>query len=1470
MSKDTSLSSSSIVNRKYWILITLFRKLLLDMSESDILLEGLMVNQAAAEVEETVTLESTSGYHEDEDAELHMAIRMSLEEPDAETTKDTMEDNMHIDKEEEAELDQALFLSNLPPDMCDEQLAELHQARVNEARSAQDVLDLVHSAEQLLECGEPDAVSNFTGLIHQAVGLAPDGSDLKALLVEVLSDIKSETKDDVLDLVHSAKQFLGCGEPDAFSNFTGVMHQAIGLAPDGSDLKASLIEVLSGIESDKKLQELNDSAAQLMEHFEQSGDWTAFNNAIQLMEKLNKLTPDGHTEKAKSLSTLGRAFSYRFEHLGKLEDIENVIRVKQQAVDLTSDGHADKAAWLNDIGKAFLSRFEHLGELGDIKSAILVHQQAVDLTPDDNVHKAARLNMLGNAFFRRFECLGEHRDIDNAILFNQQAVNLTPDGHDNKAAQLNNLGVTLFRRFEDLGELRDIQNAIHVIQQAVDLTPDGHDDKARQLGNLGNAFIRQFEHLGELKDIENAILLNQKAVGLTPDGHAQKAARLNNLGNAFFRRFEHLGQLRDIENAILLNQHAVDLTPNDHADKAIWLNSLGNAFFRRYRRLGEIGDIKNAICFHQQAVNLTPDGHARKATLLNNLSGDFVYRYVHFCEHGDMEEGEESIDWTRLMENAILFNQQAIGLTPDGHADKARLLSNLGNTLQGQFKLLGKLEDMENAICFNQQAVDLTPDDHADKPEWLNSLGAAFKCRFEHFGELSDLEKEIFLMRQAVNLTPDGHANKARQLRHLGDALVRRFECLHEHGDIMEATVTYKQATENTSSHPVTRYDAACCWADLCSKHHSPSSALDAYTVAMEIIPQVVWFGQKVHHRYKELPKIGRTINAAAAMAISVKDLQRAVEWLEEGRSIVWKQILQLRTPLDELHQQYPDLANDLSQVSLALYDVGTSRSWNIDSEIKRKGAEEEAQFHRRLAAHYEQLLQKIRELDGFGSFLRPKKFSELAPAARNGPVVIINVHDSGCDALVVCPSTNIIHIPLPMFSYGEAAKMHSVLIASLRAGGVRDRETFEKLINYEVSNLVLKEILGKLWVLVAHPILSAVEGILYENTHGSLPHITWCATGAFAFLPLHAAGIYGSDDSTKNMDISDFAVSSYTTTLTAMLGSGSKPKQDLTKTPRVLIVSQPGTGKHALPFTVKEVEVIQCYTSPDHTCHLTNEMATVGAVWSEMSKYEIIHFACHGIQDTKDPLKSAFALYDGRLDLNMLMRLSLENVELAVLSACETATGDEKLPEEAVHLAAGMLAVGYPSVIATMWSIYDHNTPLIADKVYANLLGHSDNSESQKAKLTPAYALHEAVKHLRKESFWPSGCHPPDSPFYRNLNVETSDSLEEAGPGTRLPSTRPISAKGVEVSHRGGQDHPDYNHQQDPENTTLEEFVKYFIRIAHQYLQYLCHVDASGLFQFYYLMPGAHADNSPRFNFPHSVFAAAALDFDLRSFASW
>jgi CHAT domain-containing protein len=68
------------------------------------------------------------------------------------------------------------------------------------------------------------------------------------------------------------------------------------------------------------------------------------------------------------------------------------------------------------------------------------------------------------------------------------------------------------------------------------------------------------------------------------------------------------------------------------------------------------------------------------------------------------------------------------------------------------------------------------------------------------------------------------------------------------------------------------------------------------------------------------------------------------------------------------------------------------------------------------------------------------------------------------------------------------------------------------------------------------------------------------------------------------------------------------------------------------------------------------------------------------------DALKSGFILQDGMLTISKLMSLNLPKAFLAVLSACETAKGDLSQPDQAIHLAAAMVYVGFKSVLATMW----------------------------------------------------------------------------------------------------------------------------------------------------------------------------------------
>lgn len=178
-----------------------------------------------------------------------------------------------------------------------------------------------------------------------------------------------------------------------------------------------------------------------------------------------------------------------------------------------------------------------------------------------------------------------------------------------------------------------------------------------------------------------------------------------------------------------------------------------------------------------------------------------------------------------------------------------------------------------------------------------------------------------------------------------------------------------------------------------------------------------------------------------------------------------------------------------------------------------------------------------------------------------------------------------------------------------------------------------------------------------------------------------------------------------------------------------ILAVGQEATpGQSRLPETVAELACIRKHVqAPLEYTQLNGDNATTTAVLASMEQQSWVHLACHAHQNVGNPTESGFFLHDGVLDLATITQSSFENKGLAFLSACQTATGDKNIANEAVHLASGMLFAGYPSVIATMWSIMDEDAPLIADRVYGELL-----KDGQMAIEGVAEALHGAVGRLR------------------------------------------------------------------------------------------------------------------------------------------
>lgn len=155
-------------------------------------------------------------------------------------------------------------------------------------------------------------------------------------------------------------------------------------------------------------------------------------------------------------------------------------------------------------------------------------------------------------------------------------------------------------------------------------------------------------------------------------------------------------------------------------------------------------------------------------------------------------------------------------------------------------------------------------------------------------------------------------------------------------------------------------------------------------------------------------------------------------------------------------------------------------------------------------------------------------------------------------------------------------------------------------------------------------------------------------------------------------------------------------------------------------------------------------EMAATG----ELKKYRYLHFGTHGVIDHDRPSRSAIILsraglpdpaeqfkqglriYDGKVTVEEIVEQWELDADLVVLSACETALGQQAGGEGFIGFAQALLTAGVRSVVVSLWKVDDTATALLMDRFYGNLLGQTDGLDKPMPK---AEALSEAKRWLRE-----------------------------------------------------------------------------------------------------------------------------------------
>ncbi|KAJ6478946.1 CHAT domain-containing protein [Mycena sanguinolenta] len=1101
---------------------------------------------------------------------------------------------------------------------------------------------------------------------------------------------------------------------------------------------------------------VNQLSIALRELFQHQGNLSDLNEAIDVLNESLEVLSAQKAECSSCLVTLGSAHFRRFEATGNLYDLNRGIICLQKVLAANHGQNTTRTASLVNLSVMLQARFTHLGNSKDLDYAIDFAKQF----PQSEGNQA--LSVHGQALYTRHLHHGDPADLEEAIRLHREALEQCPQRDPARVDCLNDLALARRKQFERTGELSGITEVIELLREAKELCAGARSDIGTIDINLADSLSLRFHHSRTRKDNEEAIVLLEDVLRSNPSTNSKRSGALKSLAAARHARFEELGNEVENDKAIKLYRQALDLHGDSHPYRDECLDGLALAVRSRFEQRGDLEDIDQVVKLHREALKLRAVPHPHRVVSLCHLAG--ALRTQSRSLHGRSVENTEAI--------TLLREAEALIRDIPNHPDYIWCLSNLASAIGAANN------NTAEAIELLRKALNACPLNHPKRPELLNNIAILLIRQNSSGQNHNELEEAIRFCEEALHACPAPHPLRPSILENRADGLLA---LPPDKRPFKEAIEVLREATEYRDTPVLDRFPLSVKWAIVASSHDD-ESAIDAYRESTSVLPQIAAFDLNLNSRQELLARVREYISilvsGSAAYAVKKKEYGSAVEFLEASRSVFWARALQLRTPLDKLESAKDphgrELATKLKDISRRLEqggfrDKGAWRQLN-DREIRRQWrlADEEQTQLRELARDWEDTVKSIRSLDGFNDFLCSKTADSLKDAAVSGPVVILGTDPWGAAsyALIVSSSQGdpmrVQHVELARFDHATAQMYGRLLRTAAKEGSVdinhvdptwpasrgdgsnpshssvsgsRLFVTRENA-KYKTLDEILEELLPKLWKDVAKPIVDTLE--LEKSTKP--PRLWWCSTGPFSFLPIHAAGEYTNEGTDC---VSQYATSSYTPTLTALL---NRPSDDKDVFQMTAVVEPNAPGCSTLPWASREGDLIKGIIQRiSGTCPTILKNTNKEEVLQRLQTSSICHFACHGIQDVYDPLSSGLVLTGGRLSMREIMRGMVSNNgdrgigrshRLAFLAACETAHGDRNNPDEALHLAGSLLFAGFHGVIGTLWTINDEDGPKVAGPFYEHLFQNSrGDSEVQPPNLSDAaQALQVAVDELRRQ----------------------------------------------------------------------------------------------------------------------------------------
>ncbi|MGW3340362.1 CHAT domain-containing protein [Streptomyces sp. NPDC001009] len=914
-----------------------------------------------------------------------------------------------------------------------------------------------------------------------------------------------------------------------------------------------------------------------------------------------------------------------------------------------------------------LSRFGVTDAVADLDRAIWLLRGAVrDHAPHELVHR----DLLAEALRLRGERTGGRDDLDAAVVFATETLARTPATGEDRPVHASRLGLALLTRSALTGSADDLKGAVLRLREAATASSES-EDLAAHANNLAMALRARAESSGSLDDLAEAITEATRSVRACRPENPRYAVALGNLSNALRIRGESTGDRTDLDNAV------------DAARTAV----------------GQPGQAPSAQARHQSCLSSA-------LTVKAEIERD-----------------------VNLVDEAVRAGREAVRLCPDDHPDFGLIQTNVSNTMRVRAELVGTPEAIGDAVEAARDSVSATLPAH-QRPFALTNLANALLSRAMSDPERApqDTDAAVEALVRAAGLLPPGHPFATTVQHNLGNAYRVRFGLSARSQDMEAGVAAYRLAAASPS--PGQAVVAATGWGWLAGLARRWELSAEGYRRAGELVGLTAPRTIALIDRELRLAKVEGASWSATASLLNAGDVDTAVALFERMRGVLIGQALDERPDLTGLRQHDAGLADRFTTCRDALrqLDASTASTASSRSTLGPGSARFSAARHQRIGEELAAVVGEIRAIPEYADFLKPPPLSELLSSLPDGHTVLVNCSALRCDAIVVSRDGIRPPVPLPHLTVASAVEHAAALFDA-----VEEVERAAGPALAPAAQARITETLEWLWDTIAEPVLESLD----TRPDDGPARIWWCPSGAVSFLPLHAAGHHDTRFDARPRTVIDRAVSSYTPTLRA-LAHAARPAAPGTAVTAVRVAAigvphiagGPLADGRALPDLAgaqAEVEWLSALFG-ERADVLSGPDVTFSEVVALLRRAPWVHFACHGISDVVEPSASRLLLPDHLtrpLAVPEIAALPLDHAEFAFLSACRTAAGSWRLPDEALHLASAFQVSGYRQVVGTLWPVDDEHISGPVRTVYERLAADGDPDGA-------ATALREAVLRLR------------------------------------------------------------------------------------------------------------------------------------------